>query len=204
MQNLLEKCTQWCRNGSKVAHFGPKLPFLGHKRLQTPQMAGKSGSNVGSHLNTCRRTNLGAKLFRKMHPVVWKWPQICPFGAKKSPHMCSTVIHQFIHFCQPSGASGASYGPNMVFLAPNWPLWGHVHTAGCVCLTSFASRMVLPHVYHCDPPFDPLLPAIWGVWSLLWPKMSFLAQNWPLLGHFHTTGCVKTTLAAETRIFTPF
>ena len=26
-QNLLEKCTQWCQNGSKMAHFGPKCQF---------------------------------------------------------------------------------------------------------------------------------------------------------------------------------
>ena len=103
---------------------------------------------------------LDAKFFRKMHQVVWKWPQSGPFEAKK------------------------------VILAPNGQIWGHFHTTGCIFLTSFAPRVVPPHVFHCDPPFYPLLPAIWGVWSLLWPKMSFLAQNWPLLGHFHTTGCV--------------
>ena len=88
--------------------------------------------------------------------VVWKWPKSGPFEAKKA-------------------------------------IWGHFHTTGCIFLTSFAPRVVPPHVFHCDPPFYPLLPAIWGVWSLLWPKMSFLAQNWPLLGHFHTTGCVFLT-----------
>ena len=61
-----------------------KTAVFGHKRLQTPQMAGKSGSNGGSQLNTCRRTNLGAKLVRKMHPVVWKWLQSGPFGAKNA------------------------------------------------------------------------------------------------------------------------
>merc|ERR1712240_260068 len=90
--------------------------------------------------------------------------------------MCSTVIHYLIHFCQPSGASGASYGQKMAILAPNGPLWSHFNTTGCVILTSFAPRLVLLHVFNCDPPFDPLLPAIWGVWSL-----------------FHTTGCVILT-----------
>ena len=60
-----------------------KTTVFGHERLQTPQMAGKSGSNGGSQLNTCRRTNLGAKLVRITHPVVWKWPQSGPVEAKK-------------------------------------------------------------------------------------------------------------------------
>ena len=107
--------------------------------------------------------------------------------------MCSTLIHLLIHFCQPSGASGASYGQKMAILAPNWPLWSHFHTTGCVILTSFAPRFVLLHVFNCDPPFDPLLPAIWGVWSLLWPKLAILAPNWPLWSHFHTTGCIFLT-----------
>ena len=84
MQNLSEKCTQWSGNGLKVAHLGPKTHFLGHKRPQTPQMAGKSGSNGGSQWNTCGRTTLGANLGRKKHPVVWKGPQSCPFGAKNA------------------------------------------------------------------------------------------------------------------------
>ena len=78
MQNLSEKRTQWCGNGSKVAHLGPKSPFFGHKRPQTPQMAGKSGSNGGSQWNTCGRTNLGEKLVRKNAPssveMAPKWP----------------------------------------------------------------------------------------------------------------------------------
>ena len=84
MQNSSDKRTQRCGHGPKVANLGPKIPYLGHKRLQTPQMAGKSGSNGGSQLNTCRRTNLGAKLVRKMHPVVRKWPESGPFGAKNA------------------------------------------------------------------------------------------------------------------------
>merc|ERR1712012_523573 len=62
--------------------FGAKIAVFGHKRLQTPQMAGKSGLNGGSQLNTCRRTDLDAKLIRITHPVVWKWLQSGPFGAK--------------------------------------------------------------------------------------------------------------------------
>ena len=46
------------------------------------------------------------------------------------------------------------------FLAQNGQIWGHFHTTGCIFLTSFAPRLVLPHVFNCDPPFDPLLPAI--------------------------------------------
>ena len=69
---------KWLQSGP----FGPKIAIFGHKRLQTPQMAGKSGSIGGSQLNTYRRTNLGAKLVRKAHPVVWKWPKSGQFGAK--------------------------------------------------------------------------------------------------------------------------
>ena len=71
---------KWLQSGP----FGAKIAVFGHKRLQTPQMAGKSGSNGGSQLNTCGRTTLGAKLVRKTHPVVWKWPQSDPFGAKNA------------------------------------------------------------------------------------------------------------------------
>ena len=103
MQNLPEKCTQWCGNGPKVAHLMQKKSFL----------------------------------------------------------------------------------------ALNGQIWGH--TTGCIFLTSFAPRVVPPHVFHCDPPFDPLLPAIWGVWSLVWPKTAILAPNGPLWSHFHTTWCVFLT-----------
>ena len=103
------------------------------------------------------------------------------------------MIHHLIHFCQPSGASRASYGPKMAILVPNGPLLGHFHTTGCVFLMSFAPRLVLPHMFNFDPPFDPLLPTIWGVWSLLWPKTAILAPNGPLWSHFHTTGCIFLT-----------
>ena len=72
----------------------------------------------------------------------------------------------------------------MAFLAKNWPLLGHFHTTGCVFLTSFAPRVVPPHVFNCDPPFDPLLPAIWGVWGLLWPKNGGFGPKWATLGPF--------------------
>ena len=104
MQNLSEKRTQWCGNGSKVAHLGPKMPFLGHKRLQTPQMAGKSGSNGGSQWDTCGGSTLSAKLVRKMHPVVRKWPQIYPFGAKNDFFFAS---------------NGPPWGPPLFGLYPN-------------------------------------------------------------------------------------
>ena len=165
---MSEKCTQWCGNGPKVAHLGPKSPFSGHKRLQTPQMAGKSGSNGGSQLNTCGGTTLGAKLVRKTHPVVWKWPKNCPYWTK-----------------------------NDYFFASNGPLWGHFHTTGCIFLANFASRVDPPNMFHCDPPFVPLLPSIWGLLGLLWPKKVFWAQNWPFLGHFHSIGCIFLTSFAS-------
>ena len=45
-------------------------------------MAGKSGTNGGSQWNTCGETTIDAKLFRKMHPMVWKWPKNANFGPK--------------------------------------------------------------------------------------------------------------------------
>ena len=44
-QNLSEKCTQWCQNGSKMAHFGPKCQFWPKCHcwpLETPNGAHKS------------------------------------------------------------------------------------------------------------------------------------------------------------------
>ena len=136
-----------------------------------------------------------------MAQIWYFWPQIGHFGAISTPlgaffwrvlhlgwssHMCITVIHHLIHFCQPSGASGASYGQKMAILGPNGPLWSHFHTTECAFLTSFAPRLVLLHVFNCDPPFDPLLPAIWGVWSLLWPKTAVLAKKRAFFGHNST------------------
>ena len=74
MQNLSEKRTQWCGNGPKMVHLGLKPPFLGHKRLQTPKMAGKSGSNGASQLSTCGGITLGAK--KKDPPFVPLLPAI--------------------------------------------------------------------------------------------------------------------------------
>ena len=70
------------------------------------------------------------------------------------------------------------------FLAPNGQIWGHFRTTGCIFLTSFALRVLPPHVSHCDPPFDPLLPVIWGVWSLLWPKNGIFGPKWATLEPF--------------------
>ena len=67
-----------------MAHLEPKMPFLGHKRLQTPQMAGKSGSNGGSQLNACGRTTLDAKLVRKVHLMAWKGPKNGQFWAENA------------------------------------------------------------------------------------------------------------------------
>ena len=83
MQNSSEKAPSGVEMAQKWPILGQNAIF-GHRRLQTPQMAGKSGSNGGSQLNTCGRTTLGAKLVRKTHPVVWKWPQSDPFGAKNA------------------------------------------------------------------------------------------------------------------------
>ena len=81
-------------------------------------------------------------------------------------------------------------GPKVVHLGQKTPFLGHFYTTGCISMTSFASTVVPSHVFHCDPPFVPLLPATGGLWGYLWPKMAFLAQNWPFLGHFHTIGCI--------------
>ena len=89
------------------------------------------------------------------------------------------------------------------FLAQNGQIWGHFHTTGCIFLTSFAPRVVPPHVFHCDPPFYPLLPAMGGLWGHLWPKMAVLAQNWPFLGPFHTIRCTFLTSFAS-RVVSPY
>ena len=85
----------------------------------------------------------------------------------------------------------------IAFFAQNWPFLGHFHTIGCIFLTSFATRVVPPHVFHCDPPFFPLLPATVFFLGYLWPKMTVLAQNWPFLGHFHNIGCICLTSFAS-------
>ena len=45
---------------------------------------GGSGTNGGSKWNTCGGTALDAKLARKRHPVMWKWPQSGSFGDKNA------------------------------------------------------------------------------------------------------------------------
>ena len=82
-----------------------------------------------------------------MHPVVWKWPQSDPFEAKKK-----------------------------VIFGPKWTNLGLFRTTGCIFLTSFAPRVVPPHVLYCDPPFVPLLPVTGGLWGHSWPKIAFFAQ----------------------------
>ena len=111
MQNSSEKCTQWCGNGPKFVHLGPKMTSS--------------------------------------------------------------------------------------FVASNGSLWGHIHTTGCIFLANFASRVDPPNMFHCDPPFVPLLPSIWGLLGLLWPKKAFWAQNWLFLGHFHSIGCIFLTSFAS-------
>ena len=81
---LVRKVHLMAWKGPKNGQFLAKNAIFGHKRPQTPQMAGKSGTNGGSQWNTCGRTTLGAKLVRKTHPVVWKWPQSGQFGAKNA------------------------------------------------------------------------------------------------------------------------
>ena len=98
----------WYCYGQKRPFFLAKTTVFGHERLQTPQMAGKSGSNGGSQLNTCRRTNLGAKLVRITHPVVWKWLQSGPFGAK-----IAVFGHKRLHTPQMAGKSGSNGGSQL-------------------------------------------------------------------------------------------
>ena len=68
----------------KIANFGPKLPFLAISGLIDPLKAGKSGKNGGSQWTTCGGTTLVAKLIRKMHPRVWKWPKNGQYWAKNA------------------------------------------------------------------------------------------------------------------------
>ena len=114
--------------------------------------------------------------------------------------MCSTVIHHLFHFCQPSAVSRATYSQKWLFLGSNGQLWGHFHTIECLFLASFASRVVPPHMLYCDPPIVPLVPYIWGLLGLLWPKMALLAQNWQFFRptlyhwlHFSDEICIESS-----------
>ena len=70
--------------GPKNGQFLAKTAVFGHKRPQTLQMAGKSGSNVGTQWNTCVGTTLDEKLVRKVHLMAWKGPKMANFGPKPS------------------------------------------------------------------------------------------------------------------------
>ena len=152
MQNLPEKCTQWCGNGPKIVHLGPKMTSF-------------FASN-GPLLGLFHTTNFASRvdppnMFHCDPPFVPLLPSIW-------------------------GLLGLLW-PKKVFWAQNWPFLGHFHSIGCIFLTSFASRVVPPHVFHCDPPFVPLLPAIGGLLGNL--KRLFLPQ----IGHF---GAIFTPLSA--------
>ena len=49
-------------------------------------------------------STLDAKFARKMHPVVWKWPQSGPFEAKKKSFLAPNwtnlgpLPHHWVHF----------------------------------------------------------------------------------------------------------
>ena len=119
-------------------------------------MAGKSGSNGGSQWDTCGGTTLGTKLVRKMHPVVRKWPEICPFGAK-----------------------------NDFFFLPQMGHFGAISTPlGAFFLANFASRIDTTNMFYCDPPFVPLLPFLLGLLGHLWPKKSVLGPKLAIFGPF--------------------
>ena len=68
----------------KNCQFWAKTAIFGHKRPYRPSKAGKSGTNGGSQWNTCGGTTLVAKLVRKMHPMVWKWPKNDQYWAKNA------------------------------------------------------------------------------------------------------------------------
>ena len=58
--------------------------IFGHQWPQRPPMTVKSGTNCRSQWNTCGGTTVNAKLVRKMHPMVWKWPKKGQFCAKNA------------------------------------------------------------------------------------------------------------------------
>ena len=88
-----------------MANFGPKPPFLAISSPRDPPWLA-SGTNGGSQWNLCRGTTLDAKLVRKMHPMVWKWPQNGQFWAK-------AVIfgHEWPQRPPVAGKSGSNGGP---------------------------------------------------------------------------------------------
>ena len=68
----------------KNGQFWAKNAIFGHTWPQRLQMAGKSGSKGGSQWNTCGGTTLDAKLFRKLHKMVRKWPKNNQFWAQNT------------------------------------------------------------------------------------------------------------------------
>ena len=103
------------------------------------------------------------------------WAQIWPFLGHFHTILCiflksfaSRVVPPHVLYCDPpfvpllpvtGGLWGHSW-PKIAFFAQYWPFLGHFHAIGCIFPTSFATKVVPPHVFHCDPHLDPLLPAI--------------------------------------------
>ena len=81
---LVRKVHLMAWKGPKNGQFWAKTAIFGHKWPQRPPVAGKSGSNGGSQWNTYAGTTLEAKLVRKMHVMVRKWPKNGQFGAKNA------------------------------------------------------------------------------------------------------------------------
>ena len=153
MQNSSEKCTQWCGNGPKFVHFGPKMTFF------------------ASNGPLCR-------------PFPHHWVHFLA-------NFASRVVPPHMFHCDPPFVPllPSTWGPfwsliaKKAFLAQNWPFLGHFHTIGCMFLTSFASRVVPPHVFHCDPPFVPLLPAM-GVSGATYGQNGVFGPKLAIFGPF--------------------
>ena len=117
----------------------------------------------------------------------------------------SRVVPPHVFRCDPPfvpllAATRGPWGhlwPKIAFFAQNWPFLSHFHTIGCIFLMSFATRVVPPHVVHCDPPFFPLLPALRGSIRPLMAKNGSFGPNWPFLGHFHAIRCTFLTSFAS-------
>ena len=124
---------------AKNGAFGPKLaifgPFPYHWMHFSDEICIESSSFTCFTL-WCTIWSTFASCLGRLGPLMaqkWRfWSQMGQFGAISTPlgaffwqvlhlgwssHMCITVIHHLIHFCQPSGASGASYGQKRRF----WP-----------------------------------------------------------------------------------
>ena len=84
MAKLVRKVHLMVWKGPKNGQFWAKTAIFGHEWPLRPPMAGKSGTNGGSQWNTCGGTTLDAKLVRKMHPMLWKWPKNGQFWAQNA------------------------------------------------------------------------------------------------------------------------